>query len=45
MHPLTPLSATEFVTTDSCTRVVFEPYSNGTVTRMNVTQASMCAAI
>ena len=43
-HPLTALSATEFVTTDGCTRVVFEPDSNGTVTRVRVAQARTCAA-
>ena len=43
-HPLTALSATEFVTTDGCTRVVFEPDSNGAVTRVRVAQARTCAA-
>ena len=43
-HPLTALSATEFVTADGCTRVVFEPASNGDVTRLRVSQARTCAA-
>ena len=43
-RPLEALSATEFVTTDGCTRVVFEPDSNGAVTRVRVAQARTCAA-
>ena len=43
-QPLKALSATEFVTTEGCTHVVFEPDSNGAVTRVRVAQGRACAA-
>jgi len=43
-RPLTPLSATEFVTDDGCTRVVFEAHSNATVTRLRLARTAACAA-
>jgi len=40
---LTALSATEFVTTDGCTWLVFEAHGNATVTRVGVTHPPACA--
>jgi hypothetical protein len=43
-RPLAPLSPHEFVTTDGCTRVLFDAHANGDVTRVGVTHPRACTA-